>query len=720
MDDGPEKSRPLGVGPVLCTGFGQSDTHAETLNDGRPKSHPSAGIPYAGITGKQIVAMVKDPPSLPKEQAQWLISSTYRASDARSHEAQREQGEFWLLALDVDRNNLPRKVIAKALDAVCGKCCWMIYATRSATPENRKWRALVPLMDPVSGADYAETATAFYDLLEDATGGELIPDRALARPAQLVYLPNRGAFYEQQIVKADRLRLSADHPIIRRRDENRQRRALVEAEARAWRDRRRASVPTGAGSIVERFNADHDLETLLERYGYQRAGHSKDWRSPYQTSGSHATRVEADHWISLSESDAAAGLGRASKSGARFGDAFDLFCHYDHGGDYRAAVRAYAEEAGLDHKSSREQAPAAEANHPADPQDDDAFFKRGADLHGLPVPEREWLVPDLVPMKTVTMLGGDGGTGKSLLALQLAVAVATGKAWLGRSVKEGSALVLSAEDDDDELHRRQLDIVRAQGDTLASLKRFMFRSMAGQDALLALLEPGTGRLVPSQLYLQLDRAMKAERPVVLILDTTADLFPGNENDRAQVRQFIGLLRALAIRHNCAVILLAHPSLTGMSSGSGLSGSTAWNNSVRSRLYLERLIVDGYEADTKARRLTSKKANYGPTGHEIGMKWQAGVFVAEEPETGLDKMAATAKAERVFLRLLRQFTEQGRRVNANGGPTYAPKVFAESTEAEGVTKRAFKAAMDALFHAGKIKNETTGSPSRPVTFIAFTH
>ncbi|HEY9147871.1 MAG TPA: AAA family ATPase, partial [Gammaproteobacteria bacterium] len=54
-----------------------------------------------------------------------------------------------------------------------------------------------------------------------------------------------------------------------------------------------------------------------------------------------------------------------------------------------------------------------------------------ADLEGLPIPEREWLVQDLIPARNVTLLYGDGGTGKSLLALQLAVAVALGRPWLG-------------------------------------------------------------------------------------------------------------------------------------------------------------------------------------------------------------------------------------------------------------------------------------------------
>ena len=116
-------------------------------------------------------------------------------------------------------------------------------------------------------------------------------------------------------------------------------------------------------------------------------------------------------------------------------------------------------------------------------------------------------------------------------------------------------------------------------------------------------------------------------------------------------------------------------------------------------------------------MTTKKANHGRVGLEVGMHWREGVFVVDEAESGLDRIATASKAERVFLKLLRQHTEQGRRVNANGGSTYAPKVFAESIEAEGVTKRAFNGAMDALFHAGKVRNETTGPASRAVTFIA---
>lgn len=335
---------------------------------------------------------------------------------------------------------------------------------------------------------------------------------------------------------------------------------------------------------------------------------------------------------------------------------------------------------------------------------------------GKPVPPREWLVPDLVPLRTVTLLGGDGGTGKSLLALQLAYAVATGGAWLGRGVAGGGALFISAEDDEAELHRRLADVVQASGGSFDDLDRLTLRSLAGEDALLAMLDRSGGVLLASALFHEIEKRIAEESPALVVLDTLADLFPGNENDRAQARQFVGLLRGLAIKHECAMLLLSHPSLSGLNSGSGTSGSTAWNNSVRSRLYLERVIQDGYEANPDARLLSTKKANYGRNGGEISVTWQGGVFVADAPETGLDRMAAGAKAERVFLKLLGLLAAQGRRVNTGGGQTYAPTVFSNHPEAEGVNKRGFRSAMETLLAAGKIRLAEDGPPSKRRQFL----
>lgn len=341
-------------------------------------------------------------------------------------------------------------------------------------------------------------------------------------------------------------------------------------------------------------------------------------------------------------------------------------------------------------------------------------FYSAASLEGKPVPERQWLVQGLVPQKTVTLFSGDGGTGKSLLALQLAVAVTAQTAWIGKTVNGGRVIFLSAEDDNDELHRRLEDILTAEGRSYDDLTGLTLRSLAGEDALLAV--DSQLALMQSALFEELDERAAEEGPVLIVIDTLADVYPANENDRAKVRQFVGILRGLAIERECAVLLLGHPSLTGLNSGTGTSGSTAWNNSVRSRLYLSRITDNGYEADPDARVLSTKKANYGRTGGEINLKWEAGVFVAEAQPTGLDALAAGAKGERVFLKLLEAYAAQGRRVNASGGKTYAPKEFAEHPESEGVTKRAFKAAMDRLLGEGKVRICQEGPPSRRVSFL----
>jgi hypothetical protein len=105
------------------------------------------------------------------------------------------------------------------------------------------------------------------------------------------------------------------------------------------------------------------------------------------------------------------------------------------------------------------------------------------------------------------------------------------------------------------------------------------------------------------------------------------VFAGNENDRTQVRQFTGLLRHIAIDADCAVLLASHPSVSGMKKGSGLSGSTAWHNSVRTRLYFKEANANGNnsKADHDLRELECMKSNYGPSGEVVRLHWDNGVF-----------------------------------------------------------------------------------------------
>jgi RecA-family ATPase len=249
-----------------------------------------------------------------------------------------------------------------------------------------------------------------------------------------------------------------------------------------------------------------------------------------------------------------------------------------------------------------------------------------ASLADKQIPEREWLVDEIIPMRQVTLIYGDGATGKTLIELQLSVAVATGTNWLGKLPKEGNVLILSAEDDIDETHRRLADIVVGREFSMADLSGLTIAPLAGEDALLAVSGRG-GILSATDLFAEVEATVQDIQPIMLAIDTLADTFGGDEINRAHARQFIKMLRGLAVKFNMAVVVLAHPSLSGMASGAGTSGNTGWSNSVRSRLYLEPVKTDtGGVPDDTLRRLTVKKVNYAKVGTEIMMRWGRGRFV----------------------------------------------------------------------------------------------
>ena len=205
------------------------------------------------------------------------------------------------------------------------------------------------------------------------------------------------------------------------------------------------------------------------------------------------------------------------------------------------------------------------------------------------------------------------------------------------------------------------------------------------------------------------------QPKLIVIDNSADVFAGNENDRAQVRQFITLLRGIAIRANVGLLLTSHPSLTGISTGTGLSGSTAWNASVRSRLYFKRAVTEtDEEPDPDLRVLEVMKANYGPVGEKVTVRWQSGLFLPVAGISNLEKLAAEQKVEELFLELLDRFQAEGRNVShKKHAAEYAPKMFADDPRAMGqhVSKEAFLAAMNRLYSAGTIRSENYGPPSR---------
>jgi RecA-family ATPase len=328
----------------------------------------------------------------------------------------------------------------------------------------------------------------------------------------------------------------------------------------------------------------------------------------------------------------------------------------------------------------------------------------------IAVPEREWLVRDRIPLRQPTLFSGEGAVGKSLVTMHLLASIALGRDWLGLVPEEGPAWYIGAEDDVRELHIRLSAIQKHYSVTYADLVAAGFRmlSLFGEDAVLA-TPNRVGIIEPTELYQQIFEQAREEKPKCIALDASADLFAGDEINRVQVRQFVGLLRRLAGVCDGAVILLSHPSLTGINSGTGLSGSTAWHNSARARMYLTSPKPEsGEQPDSDLRELTFKKNNYGPISDSIILRYRDGLFLPERGMTTLEAAAAEQTADHLFLTLLKKLAEQGRNLSHKPQPAnYAPRVFAVEPEAKKLPRPrlALEQAMNRLFREGKIHVQT---------------
>ncbi|MCP4655601.1 MAG: AAA family ATPase [bacterium] len=190
-------------------------------------------------------------------------------------------------------------------------------------------------------------------------------------------------------------------------------------------------------------------------------------------------------------------------------------------------------------------------------------------------PEASWLIEPLWTAESVGLIAADPKVGKTWLAVELALAVATGRPALGRFAARctGPVLFFGAEDQPSDL--------RSRFDSVA-----LVRGIDLKHAPLMLLD------VPA---LSLDRADQLERlrvtiakvaPRLLVLDPFVRIADLDENSSSEVSSVLGSLRALQREFELSIIVVHHMrKAASRRLGARLRGSSdfaAWHDSA---LYL---------------------------------------------------------------------------------------------------------------------------------------
>lgn len=284
--------------------------------------------------------------------------------------------------------------------------------------------------------------------------------------------------------------------------------------------------------------------------------------------------------------------------------------------------------------------------------------------------ERYFLVPGLIPGGCVTSLYGDGGSGKTLIALWLMVCMASKQTspWLGEIPRGWKSVGLFSEDDADEIVRRLQRICScAEIDFGRIAPNIQALPGVGLDTIVAYFDEA-GAIVATPLMTSLLEKVRESGANLLVLDYAAAIFGGNEIDRYQVSSFMRWLNAVARDHDIAILLLGHPSVDGMKGGRGTSGSTAWRNQSRAFLHLT---VDDEQDDADGRRLITlalTKANYSKVGLTFRIATDGGRFELLDAAEGRrrDKSPRLSASQKVAIKALNQALTDGGEVSP-GGP-----------------------------------------------------
>jgi len=192
--------------------------------------------------------------------------------------------------------------------------------------------------------------------------------------------------------------------------------------------------------------------------------------------------------------------------------------------------------------------------------------------------EHRWLVTGLWAEQAVGIVGGEPKCCKSFLALELAVAVASGSPCLRRfSVPQPGRVLLYAAEDAAHIVRRRLEgICAAAGRRLTDLD-------------VQVITAPTLRLDLAADRAALERTVAELAPRLLILDPFVRLHRIDENASGEVAPLLAYLRELQRQHALSVLVVHHArkSAAGMRAGQALRGSSEFHAWGDSNLYLRR-------------------------------------------------------------------------------------------------------------------------------------
>jgi hypothetical protein len=203
------------------------------------------------------------------------------------------------------------------------------------------------------------------------------------------------------------------------------------------------------------------------------------------------------------------------------------------------------------------------------------------------IPHRRWLYGVDLVRGDITLIGSPGGAGKTSLAIGMAVAIGTGRRLLEEKIFGGEGLkvlYINAEDSSVEMKRRIFAFSRKHNVAEQDLARLY---VAGTEdprvqrlSFLRTVEKNSA--IDQEGFKQLEELLAALQPDLVVLDPLVALCGGgNINDNSAMSLVMRDIKRLAIKHDCAVLIIHHTKKGGdLTNAEAISGASAIVNLAR--------------------------------------------------------------------------------------------------------------------------------------------
>lgn len=329
-----------------------------------------------------------------------------------------------------------------------------------------------------------------------------------------------------------------------------------------------------------------------------------------------------------------------------------------------------------------------------------------------PKPMR-WMISGVIPLGIVATLIAPGGTGKSMFCLQLGISVATGRTFANvwEVGESGGALLLMAEDDEEELHRRIFSIAGVMGlPDDQSLDNLHIVSLVGQDTLLTTQNRETRELEQTNT---LERLIVAAKQVanlkLIVIDPISRYRGGDENFAADTTRFIQAAERLQ-KETGATVMLVHHTNKGAANSKEASqgaarGSSALTDGVRLQMQLTALSEKARKSwgltEDDARRhiaFAVTKSNYTAPQSEILLHRGEGGYLSKAE--ALPHVKAPDRVDGKILDLIKKQAEKGEPYSAKK----FRQQFAGLDKALGVSDDHIRKRLEVLKKSGAISEK----------------